>query len=142
MENNDDVNSLQLKLRNGAEHPARVAYVRWLLLGGVARNHPNEMSVLRQLAGPSPESVPESGVEYLRKQYPNWFTEDGSLNSTVQDEIRSSFRETPEGEVLVSPFQLENDQQRRAFEAVQEVVQKTMQETLPNLGAQRDGFSR
>ena len=114
-----------LRLKNGAEVDARLAYVRWRILESIQRRHPEEMKLLMALAGldmPKASELPKPSTEarnYLRRVYEDWFEPNGELKHVISNVIRSSVRVTSEGMLLTNPFHLSNPDELQVFLDIQ-----------------------
>lgn len=76
-----------------------------MLIGAHERN-PSDVQALLALARGDEQAVSSEARHALRQRYLNWFTSDGSFAPLVSDVLLSAFRTTPDGSMLVNPFQL------------------------------------
>jgi hypothetical protein len=114
-----DQESTRLRLKNASEVDARRAYVVWRMLEAVNSQRPHHIATLSALAhGEEPSAFGETAVE-LRNEYPNWFASSGHLTPLARDVLRSALRDTPEGVVVVNPFQLTTQHDRDLFDRVE-----------------------
>lgn len=115
----DDHVPPQLRLKNGADVDARPAYVRWQLLHGIESRHPAHVRAFWELARGEDLAIPHDMLHEVRKRYANWFEQSGNLNSLVRDVILSAYRETPDGPMLVNPFQLATQAETDLFAQIE-----------------------
>ena len=99
-------NRPKLRLKNGSVVDARWAYVHWQTLQELEMGRRDHLQAFVMLARGDEPDAPGQTREDLRRRYGECFTRDGSLDPIVREVIQSAFRETPEGAVVVNPFQL------------------------------------
>lgn len=96
----------KLRLKNGIEVDARRAYVKWKSLEAVHSQHPDDFSLLLALARDNLSAVLPEARASLKNEYRNSFDNAGELDPETRNILLSAFRETPDGSMLVNPFQL------------------------------------
>jgi hypothetical protein len=114
-----------LRLKNGTDVDARLAYVRWRILESIQKRSPEEMNLLMAFAGVETKEgseLPQMSTEarqYLRRAYADWFESTGELNALVRNVVQSAVRMTSEGTIIVNPFRLSNQTEIDTFLDVQ-----------------------
>jgi hypothetical protein len=102
----------QIKLKNGAMADLMLAKATWQTLMSVSDTHPALVVAVLELA--QGKQQPPDMLRELRKALltqPN-----GELRDVVRDVVLSAYQETTEGAVLVNPFLLDSEADRKAFE--------------------------
>jgi len=117
MQQNDE--SPKLRLKNGAEVDARSAYIKWRMLEALHESKPHETHALLALTEGREAALSPEIFARLKQRHANWFHPDGTLVEMVRNVLSSAFRETPEGAVLVNPFQLATDTDRNTLLEIQ-----------------------
>lgn len=131
----------KLRLKNGSEVDARSAYVDWRMLFAEQDLHPNNVQSLIALARGDPDSVSKEVVAELRERHRLWFARDGTLEPIVRDVLLSAYRDTPEGVVIVNPFELTNQRDADTFSKIQRRDDRLLSR-LFGLGDDPPGHSR
>lgn len=108
----------KLRLKNGSEVDARIAYVTWRMLEAVETRRPTRLKALVAIARGQENSVASEMRNRLREEYLNWF-KDGQMEPIVRDVIQSAIRDTPDGSLLVEPFQLTNQAELETLKKIQ-----------------------
>lgn len=109
----------KLRLKNGVEVDARKAYVDWRMFVGAEKETPAHVQALVALARGDDGSVPSNVRLALQSTYEDWFASDGSLLPLIKDVVLSAFRDTPDGPVIVNPFQLTSQADAEVFDRVE-----------------------
>jgi hypothetical protein len=108
-----------LRLKNGAQVNPRVAYVAWRMLGALHEGRPDECFALFALARDGNATCSREKLVELRQRHRYWFTDDGTIDPVTRDVLLSAVRESPEGVVVVNPFQLANEVEKQILLNVQ-----------------------
>jgi len=114
----DNPNRPKLRLKNGSEVDAIIAYVDWQMLGAVETRSPDKLAALLAIARGEEASVAPQMLADLRSGYP-WFEPDGTMEPIVRNVILSAMRHTSEGSLLVFPFDIKTETDKNIFTQVQ-----------------------
>lgn len=114
----DDEPRPKLRLKNGSEVDAKIAYVTWQMLEAVETRRSERLQALVAIARGDDASVGTAMLTELRKGYP-WFSPDGTMDPVVRNVIQSSIRDTREGSLLVFPFDIKTQADKDVFTQVQ-----------------------
>jgi hypothetical protein len=109
---------LRLK-QTGNEVDAKIAYVDWQMLEAMETRTPERLEALTAIACGDDASVGPVMRELLRKEYLLWFNREGEMEPILREVIRSAMRKTPEGSVLVFPFDIKTEVDKDVFVQVQ-----------------------
>lgn len=108
----------KLRLKNGSEVDAKIAYVTWQMLEAVETQRSERLQALVAIARGDDALVGTAMLTELRKGYP-WFSLDGTMDPVVRNVIQSSIRDTREGSLLVFPFDIKTQADKDVFTQVQ-----------------------
>jgi hypothetical protein len=114
----DNPNRPKLRLKNGSEVDATIAYVDWQMLEAVETRSPDKLAALLAIARGEEASVAPQMLADLRNGYP-WFEPDGTMEPIVRNVILSAMRHTSEGSLLVFPFDIKTETDKNIFTQVQ-----------------------
>lgn len=131
----------KLRLKNGSEVDARAAYVDWKLLQATQQKQPAEFAALLALARSEQMALTEEAREELRRRNHFAFDSDGNLDQVAGAIILSAYRETPDGPMLVNPFQLSTEAERELFDETERKVDNVFLRFLRR-GRESGGGSR
>ncbi len=123
MSKESDLSKIRLRLKNGNETLAQKAYVTWKSLAEIQKEFPVHFYVLRLMSEGQLKEVPlHICAELINKFGEMAFSKDGCINSETLDVIDSSYRETPDGPMLVNPFELSTAEERTTLDEIERYV--------------------
>jgi hypothetical protein len=131
----------RLRLKNGSDVDARPAYVQWSMLEAMQARHSEELNLLITVANATQSGTTTKSGEYFRTQYRNWFEPDGQMKTLVREVIQNAIRKTPEGLVIVNPFQLRTQDERDIFKRVQDQDDRFLRDLFRARGEPDSGQS-
>jgi hypothetical protein len=108
-----------LRLKTGEEVNARPAYIIWTMFLVAQSKEPEELKLMVALArGIDLEIAPAIHSEAIYRN-PLLFGPDRKMTAVARQVMLSAFRETPDGDVLVNPFQLATEKENDIFNDVE-----------------------
>lgn len=114
-----DQETPMLRLKNGTEVDARAAYVIWRMLEALQEKKPQECQSFAHLWCGTKPDLSATTLQALGNRHRYWFADDGTLSPMVREVLLNAYRDTPEGVVIVSPFQLANESERQVLLDIQ-----------------------
>jgi hypothetical protein len=114
----DEKNRPKLRLKNGNEVDAQSAYVEWRMLTAHQANSSQDLQALIAIA--RNEAIPADLHDKLRKEDLTWFDDNGNLSPLVRDVLLSAVRDSPDGTVLVNPFDLTKEADARLLYRIEQ----------------------
>jgi len=132
----------KLRLKNGSEVDAQIAYVRWRMLGAEQTTRPHLVEALLAFARGNPDSISTEVAAETKERHSFWFTRDGALEPIVRDVLLSAYRETPDGVVIVNPFDLRTQQEADTLSEIQRQDDLLIRRGFRDKGEQPPGQSR
>ena len=115
----DESKKPKLRLKNGSEVDAKIAYVDWQMLEAVETREPAHLQALVAIARGDEASVAPEVRAHLREQWLTWFNRDGEMEPVVREVLKSAYRDTPDGSLLVFPFQISTQSDQDIFAKIQ-----------------------
>ena len=124
----------QISLKNGSRHDLRIAQAIWEALAPLITTHPDLFAAALNLANgiaPSPAMSRELRREFMT-------LENGELRAIIRDVLLSSYQETADGPILISPFKVESPADRQAFEECEKRAARNTTRMVTNKDIFRD----
>jgi len=125
-------------LKNGDQVDAHSTVILYDTLVAIRDVHPRRFESLLALAQGRPSDVPSDDLEYLKEA--GLVDQTGAIQADVRSVLISSYKQTPEGPVLIHPVRLESVADRVAVEKVNAELDRRVRKFLQ--GPDEEGLSR
>jgi hypothetical protein len=131
----------KIRLKNGSEVDARGAYVIWRMLELEEPQSP-QLQLLLAMARGNESTVSTVPNTEFKTHHRVWFLKDGALHPVAKQVLLSAYRDTPDGPVIVSPFQLNSQQDIELLAVIQRQHDRSLRRFFRDMGDDSPGQSR
>ena len=128
----------RLSLKKGSDADVLLALSQLDHLGAMLRVRPERFLTLLALAQGRPEEAKQEHITHLTKS--GFISKDGSISQDLRELLLSAYQMTGDGPVLVNPFKLQTNEDKRKADRADRQIDRFWEKFLsgPNKGGRSD----